>query len=552
MMKFRELARLFNKLTSTTKRLEMTDILTNFLKKISCRNIGFITLLCMGRIFPSNDSKDLGIGKKMMMEALSLSSGLSKKKIKKVWKEKGDMGEAGMQIMNNKKQSTLFEQEELTIDKLRNTLYKIPSVTGKGSVDLKLKMLSELLTSCSESEVLYLIRIILGNMRTGVGEGIIRNALSQAFDINAKKIEDAYNMSTNYSFIAEKLCRNPESIENIGINLFTPINAMLFQKAESIEESFEKVGRPAIIEIKYDGIRAQIHKKDDEVRIFTRNLDEVTRQFPDIIKFVKKNVLSRNCIIEAEIIAYNPENKKILPFQTLSRRIKRKYNIKKTIKEIPVKVFCFDILYNNNKSLLDASFETRHKLLEKIISSSDNIMLAEGVNTGDDDEAEKIFKKGIGEHEGVIFKNLKASYQPGKRVGYGVKLKTHMTDLDLVIVEAYYGKGRRRDWLGSFTLACYDKEKGEFLTVGKLGTGFSDEQLEKISSMLKPLIVKDTSTKVVVKPEVVVQVEYEEIQKSPTYSSGYALRFPRLVRIRFDKKPGEANTLSCVKELAGK
>ncbi|MBN1923386.1 MAG: ATP-dependent DNA ligase [Nanoarchaeota archaeon] len=547
-MIFKELVQLFNQLSSTTKRLKMTEILSSFLKKTKCKDIGFVVLLCMGRIFPTNNEQELGVANNMMIDALALASGTEKREVMKTWKAYGDLGETAKYLMKNKKQVSLLN-EELTLESVKDTLYKIPVIEGKGSVDRKLKTISRLLNSAGSDEALFLTRIILGSMRTGVGTGVVRDALSKAFNTSAEEIEKAYNLCTDYSLVAETLCNNPNSIKRLGLKLFNPINLMLYQKVTSVSEGFEKVGKPAIIEVKYDGVRAQIHKKADTIRIFTRNLDEVTKQFPDAVKYVKKGVNADNVIFECEMVAFNPKTNKPMPFQQLSRRVKRKYDIDEIIKEIPVKLFCFDLLMCDGKSLLDNSFEYRHNKLVSIIKQDEHIMMVKGIKTSSEEEANKLFEEGIKEQEGVMFKNLKANYKAGSRVGYGVKLKTHMKELDLVVTEAYYGKGRRSKWFGSFTLSCYDDTTGEFLTVGKLGTGFSDEDLAKMNELVKKNIEEETNTKVVLKPAIVVEVEYEEIQKSPTYSSGYALRFPRLVRFRPDKTPDEANTIKMVEDL---
>ncbi|MFA5333601.1 MAG: ATP-dependent DNA ligase [Candidatus Nanoarchaeia archaeon] len=547
-MLFSELVSLFDELSKTTKRLELTGILSNFFKKLNCSEIGFITLLCMGKIFPTIVKKELGIANNLMIEAIALASGSSKQEAKKQWNIYGDIGETAKKFMSKKKQVSLITKE-LTINELKEVLYKIPEISGKGSSDLKLKLISKLLSMTDSSGAMYLTRIMIGSMRTGVGQGVIRDALAKAYNISAESIEKSYNLCSDYSLIARNACSNPELIINPKINLFSPINMMLFLKASSVKDAFERVGRPAIIEVKYDGMRAQIHKKNDEIIIFTRSMDDVTAQFPDVIKLIKGSVIAKKIIFECEIVGFSPKTGKPLAFQFLSRRIKRKYEIEKAIAEIPVKLFCFDLLMLEGKDYLDEKFIDRHEALKKSIKETKDIMLAKGILTSSDSEAEKLFLEGIKEQEGVMFKSLIASYSPGSRVGYGVKLKSHMKELDLVITEAYYGKGRRKDWFGSYTLACYDAENDSYLTIGKLGTGFSDEQLKEMNELVKKSIIKKEDEKVVLSPNIVVEVEYEEIQKSPTYSSGYALRFPRLVRIRLDKDAREASTLSMVDEL---
>ena len=545
---FKELVELFKELSATTKRLEMTIILSDFLKKVNCETIGFVVLLCMGKVFPTNTHIELGVANNIMIDALSLSSGVSKKEVLELWKKIGDLGEVSKKLMSKKKQVTLINQG-LSLENVKENLYKIPTFEGKGSIDLKLKTISKLLSLANEDEALFLTRIILGSMRTGVGKGVLRDSLASAFNVEPAKIENAYNLCTDFSFLATQICKNPKNIDDINLKLFTPVNVMLFQKVKDVDEGFEKVGKPAIIQVKYDGIRAQIHKKDDKVIIFTRNLDDVTTQFPDAVKYVKEFIISKNIIFECEMVAFDSKTDKPLPFQALSKRIKRKYDISEIEKKIPVKMFCFDLLMLDNKTFIDEPFINRHETLIKQIKNNKHLMIAKGIKTSSEVEALKLFNEGIQEQEGVMFKKLDAKYQAGSRVGFGVKLKSHMKELDLVITEAFFGKGRRKDWFGSFTLSCYDELNNDFLTIGKLGTGFSDEQLNEMNEKIKKLIVEEKADKVIITPDIVVEVEYEEIQKSPTYNSGYALRFPRLLRIREDKKPHEANSIKFIESL---
>lgn len=549
-MLFNELVRVFDELSKTSKRIEMANILSAFFKKLPCDELGFIVLLCMGKIFPHNSEKEMGIANNLMAEAIALASGSTKETVKKQWNIYGDIGETAKKFMKSKTQSSLVN-EELSINELKNVLQKIPGTSGKGSSAIKLKLVSKLLSMTTPLGAMYLTRILIGSMRTGVGQGVVRDALAKAFNAEPSNIETAYNLCADYSKVAKNLCENPELIKNPKISIFNPINMMLFLKADSIGKAFERVGKPARIEIKYDGLRAQVHKDGEKIMIFTRNLDSITAQFPDAVSAIKKSVNATKIIFECEIVGFSPGTNKPLPFQYLSKRIKRKYDIEKSAKEIPVKLFCFDLLLLESKEYLNEKFIDRHEALKKSINENEAVMLAKGITTSNESDAEKLFNEGIKEQEGVMFKSLIANYKAGSRVGYGVKLKTHMKELDLVITEAFFGKGRRKDWFGSYTLSCINLDNEEFLTIGKLGTGFSDEQLKEMNELVKKAIIKEESDKVILKPKIVVEVEYEEIQKSPTYKSGYALRFPRLLRIRHDKTPKEASDLEMIKELKG-
>ncbi len=331
---------------------------------------------------------------------------------------------------------------------------------------------------------------------------------------------------------------------------------MLAQKAKSIIEGFKQVGKPSAIEYKYDGFRLLIHKKDKKITLFTRRLENVTEQFPEIVEYVRKYVKAESFMLDSEAVGFHKNTKEYQPFQAVSQRIKRKYDIEKLQKELPIEINVFDIVYLNGKSLLDKPFEKRTKLLKKIIKKQPyKIITAKQIITGDEKKATEFYKKALkANQEGIMMKNLKAVYQPGKRVGHMLKVKPEERDLDLVIIGAEYGKGKRVGWLSSFILACSDKSK--FLEIGKLGTGIKEKSKEEVggtsfkelTKMIKPLIIEEKGREVKIKPKIVVSVTYQEIQKSPTYSSGFALRFPRFTALRLDRSANEISTLDEVKK----
>jgi len=331
---------------------------------------------------------------------------------------------------------------------------------------------------------------------------------------------------------------------------------MLAQKAKNIEEAFETVGRPAILEYKYDGFRMIIGKHGDKVSIHTRRLENVSAQFPEVVKLIKENVKADSCIIDGEAVGYDPKTKKYVPFQNISQRIKRKYDIEAIAKDIPVELNLFDIVFLNGKSLIKTPFIERRKILEKIVKEKEyRIRLAQQTKTDKDSEAEKFYQKSLNAgNEGVMFKNMNAPYKPGSRVGTWIKLKPIMETLDLVIIAAEWGEGKRAGWLTSFTLAVLDQDNDEFLEIGKFGTGIKEKEeegtsFEQLTELLKPSIISEKGRDVRIKPNIIVEIKFEEIQKSPSYSSGYALRFPRLVRVREDRGPDEASTLDQVEKM---
>lgn len=548
-MRYSELCSVYGRIEGTTKKLEKTGIIAGFLPNVPSTELEAVVLLLQGRVFPAWSEEETGVASKLAVKAISKATGIDESKIIKKVKETGDYGLAAEHFSKEKKQQKLFTKP-LEISEVHEKLQKLSLVTGAGSVSKKLSLISELLGNSQPAEARYLTRTILGELRIGVAEGLVRDAISKAYNIPAEAIEKAYDIANDFGRVA-KIAKEKGAagLEKIEMETGKPLKVMLAQKVNNVQEAIEALGKCAF-EYKYDGARMQIHKQGKNVRIFTRRLDEVTKQFPDIVESVRKNISTEACIIEGEAIATDPKTGKPLPFQNLSRRIKRKYDIEKVLKEIPCRLNLFDINFLNGKNMLSTPFAERRKTLEKIVKESGSIVLAKQLITDDPDEAERFYQEALElKQEGLMAKKLEAGYKPGSRVGYMLKIKPTMETLDLVIVGAEWGEGRRAKWLASFLLACRDTETGEFPPIGRMGTGLSDELFTEMTETLKPLILTETGKEVSIHPKIVVEVAYEEIQKSPTYGSGYALRFPRLVRVREDRGPDDATELSYVDQL---
>jgi len=625
-MNYDKLAKLYDVLFSVSKRLDKTLVISEFLKNVSEKDLENIILLLQGRIFPSWDKRNIGIASSLMIKAISKITGYSEKDIEKQWKKQGDLGEVTESLIQTKKQRTLSVKQDLKIKDVIETLRKIVDIEGKGTVDKKISMIANLLSNCSPTEAKYLTRIILEDLRIGLGSGGIRDSLAWAYLPKPlplfKKVDDLVILNTmdekkslklvektkkplcyskeiekaddilkidtkKYDCVEckdEKIARQTlnlyvdhiqaaidasndiykvalalhkhglKGLSDIEITTSKPIKVMLALKVNNVEEGFKAIGKPAAFEYKLDGFRMQIHKKDNEIKLFTRRLEDVSKQFPDVVDIIKDHVKAKEVILDTEIVGIDPKTKQPMPFQQISQRIKRKYDIHDLIKKLPVIVFVFDAVQYNGKSYLNEPFKERRKLIEKIVDNTKNkIQVIPQIITDDEEKASAFYHKALDiGHEGVMIKMLDAPYKPGSRVGYMVKLKPIMESLDLVIVEAEYGTGKRAGWFSSFTLACYDK--GKFKTIGKVGTGFKEKaseglSFEQLTKLLKPLIRKEKGRKVELEPQVVIEVDYQEIQKSPTYDSGYALRFPRLKRLRDDKGPQQCSDLNYIKKL---
>ena len=583
-MEYRELVKLYDDLNNTSKRLEKTYLISEFLKKTSEKDIKDIILLIRGRIFPEWNRTEIGISTRLVMKAIATASGTSMEKVELEWKRTGDLGDAGTSLLKKGQQMSLF-QEELSTEEIVKDLKKVAIMEGHGSTDQKTKLISKLLNSASNNEVKYIIRTVLEDMRTGASEGILRDAICWAFFREEAKIiygkgtldvvkdedrehyneyidlvQNAIDMTNDFPLVAETAKKEgEEGLKKIDIILGKPIKVMLYPKAVDVKDAFSIVGEKAVFEYKYDGFRLQIHKRGEDITIFTRRLDNVTSRFPDIIRAVKKHIKAKDCILDGEVVGYDKDNGKYLPFQSISQRIRRKYNIEEMAKKFPVELNLFDIIYIDGKNLLKEPFIRRREILEKNVEQEEKkLLLAKQIITNDEKKANDFYKEALKQgFEGIMAKSLEGPYKPGRKVGYGVKLKPVMEELDLVITKAEWGTGKRGKWLTSYTVGFYDDE-GEIVEIGKVSSGLKELESEaeggnvtfnQMTETLKPLIIKEEGKEAIVKPEVIIEVHYEEIQKSPTYSSGYALRFPRIIRVRDDKGLDELATYEQIDKL---
>ena len=917
-MRYYNLVELYERLEKTTKRLEKTFYIYELLKKTPTEDLHEIMLLLQGKVFPSWDSKVIGFASRLMVKAIYTATGISTREIEDQWRKTGDLGLTAEKLIARKKQRTLASGD-LTVQKVFSNLRKLPEQEGAGSVEKKVRLVSELLTAAKPLEAKYIVRTVLEEMRVGVGAGSIRDAIVWAFfekefnllydnkdnlDVVSNEnrakfnelveaVQHSYDITNDFSAVAKAAKEgNLKSLERTELKIGKPIKVMLFQKAEDIDDAFERVGKPAAFEYKYDGFRCisgytslytknkgfisvrdvnkgdyvlthkgkfrrvlainkrkidnderlfkittfygdsfkisekhpilvfrnkpcwvnvekikvdekvifpipllkaeipfnkelnlidesgysktinvnnfffrflgywigdgytnehhntervglifnaskdknqsdyyeegikkffkiknvsrnmhngaiylywrdkplrvwlstyfrrewkgkmlppwfagikknqfeeflrgwtesdghidkkgrisistkerdlamfasllglkfkimiglrkvgvnnktyykliipksdrgfifrknevllniysikeiknrdsrtvlynlqvegdesyctsmiclhncQIHGNKEGIKIFTRRLEDVTHQFPDVVDTIKKSVKSKNYVIDCEVIGIDPKTKAWLPFQSISQRIKRKYDIGNMVRQVPAMVNVFDAIVVDNASFLKEPFKKRRDALKRIIKPiAEEIQLAKQIITSDKKEAEDFYKEALAKgNEGLMAKNLEAEYKPGSRVGYGVKIKPTLENLDLVITGADWGEGKRAHWLSSFAISCL-KGKG-LLEVGKVGTGIKELEQEgvtfmQLTQLLKPLIIEEKGKEVKVKPKLVVEVTYGEIQKSPTYSSGYALRFPRVIRLREDKPVSECSTINDIERI---
>ncbi|AIY90596.1 ATP-dependent DNA ligase [Geoglobus acetivorans] len=545
MLTFSEFAELCQTVEKISSTLEKTARIAVFIREIEDENDLYNAVLFLqGRIYPEWSERDLGVGVGLIYEAMRIATGIDRKTIENLIREKGDFGLAAEELVKKKTQTLLFT-EELTVKKLREIFDEISSLEGGGSQKKKILLLSELYSLCSPIEARYLTRLILREMRLGIGEGIIRDAIGKAFGIESEIVERAYMITNDFGKVAvEAKNGGKQALLSLKITPHIPVKMMLAQVAESLEEATREI-RELGVEWKFDGSRVQIHYADGRVTIYSRRLENVTNALPDIVSEIKRCV-KENVILDGEVIAVR--DGRPMPFQHVLRRFRRKHGVSRMVEEIPLKVYLYDILYDDGE-VIDLPLKERRARLISAVGESDAVKVAEQIVTSDVRVIQQEFDRAIqAGHEGLMLKNLESKYIPGKRGKNWLKLKATMETLDLVVVGGEWGEGKRSNLISSFELACLD-EYGGLLRVGKVATGFTDEDLEELTELFKPEIEYQEGKRIVFNPKYVFEVAYQEIQKSPKYESGYALRFPRFVRLRDDKSVEEADTVERVARL---
>ena len=547
-MHYEEIVKIYSQLEKTTKRLEKVDIISEFLKKTSKDNLSKVINLLQGKVYADWEELKLGMSERLILKVINQSTGMPSGRIEALWKKKGNLGKVAEELIKTKHQRTLTSTK-LTLDRVYENLRKLSSLEGEGTVGRKVSLVSELLSNANPEEARHIVNTVIGDLRVGVAAGIIRDSIAKAFDRDAKEIEDNYNLSVDYGKVAE-LCKEG----NLNLNLIPgkPIKLMLAIKVNNIEEAFKALGEKVQCEYKLDGCRLQCHFDLKEIKLFTRRMENVTKQFPEVVKCLKENVKGKNYILDSEAAGINKEGRYI-PFQNISQRIKRKYDIEKMAKDFPVELNVFDVVYHNDKSLMNEPLIKRRELLEKIINEKKgNIILTKKLITDDKNKVKKFYDEALkAGTEGLMIKNLQSGFKPGRYVDGWVKLKPTLEPLDLVITGATWGEGKRSSWLSSFIVSC--KKDDNYLEIGRVGSGVKEKsegvKFSYLTKELKKLTIKSSGKKVEVKPKIIVQVSYEEIQKSPSYSSGYALRFPRINILREDKGLSDVDTLERIKKI---
>ena len=559
---------MFEMMEKTTKRIELTNILVELLKKTPKKIIPNVVYLLQGIIRPNFEGVELGIAEKLAIRAISKSAGLPIKKIEDDYREGGDLGLTASNILKIKTQTT-FTAEKITVERVYETLFKIAKLEGKGSQDLKMKYIASLLNDATPLEAKFVLKILLGTLRLGIAENTVMDALAIAFTgkkENRVQIENAYNVSSDLGKVSLIVATDGiDEIKKFKISLFSPIRPMLADRVQSEKDVIKKMPEQFIAEYKLDGERVQIHKQSDKIVLFSRRLENITQYYPDIVERIGKTLNVNEGVFEAEIVPVNENTGEFLPFQELMHR-RRKYKLDKAVSQYPITVNFFDVLYYDKKDCLNLECSERRKILEQIVHEDNFSKLVPMLFVKNENEVEDFLENSINAGcEGLMLKAPNAPYRAGMRGSNWLKLKREYRNelgdsLDLIVIGAYFGRGRRTGLYGTLLLATYNPEKDNLPSICKVGTGFTDESLDQLYQILSnkvtlkknPRIVSEMEADIWFEPELVLEIVASEITLSPIHktgldlirkSTGFALRFPKFTgKIRYEKAVEDAST----------
>jgi len=577
-LEYTVIADAYERIEGTTKRLEMTDLLVELLKKTPKSTIGKVVYLTQGKIYPDFVGLEIGVAEKLAVKALSRASGIKNVELFKLLAKKGDIGEVTEKVIKTKKQATLGAPKTLTVERVYEVLDKMAKTLGSGAVDSKMALLAGLLSDASPKEAKYIMRTVTGNLRLGIADMTVLDALAIAYGGGKEArelVERAYNISSDLGRVANVVVeKGLDGIKKFQVMIFEPIRPMLAERLASFEEILEKLGGKCIAEYKYDGERIQAHKKEERVVLFSRRLENISDQYPDAVELIKDKIKAKEAILEAECVAMDLETGEMRPFQELMHR-RRKYGVEAAMEQYPVSLFMFDALYLDGKDLTFDTYPIRRKALENTLRGNDRAKVAKHIIAHSTKELEEFFEEAIENGcEGLICKAIgkDSVYQAVARGWLWIKYKrdyrSEMTDtVDLVVVGAFHGRGRRAGTYGALLLATYNRERDVFETVTKCGTGFTDKDLAGFPEILKKHEVPRKHSRVLstleadiwFEPAVVLEILGAEITLSPIHTSamdsvrkrsGLAIRFPRFTgKYRTDKAAEDATTSEEVLEM---
>jgi len=567
-MKFSQIAEFFEKMEGTTKRLELTDILVELLKNTPDDIISKVVYLIQGKIRPNFEGVELGVAEKLAIKSISKSTGIPIKKIEDDYKVGGDLGLTAANMLKDKTQTT-FSSESITLERVYDTLFKIANLEGRRSQDMKIRYISSLLNDATTNEAKFILKILLGTLRLGIAENTLMIALAIAFTgekDDRELVENAYNVSSDLGHVSEVIAKQGiDGLKKFEISVFNPVRPMLADRVKSEDDAMKKFQTEFAAEYKLDGERAQIHKKGNEIIIFSRSLEKITQYYPDIVEKIPSMLICDDCILEAEVVAINPDTGNFLPFQELMHR-RRKYKIEKAVTDYPITVNFFDVLYYDGNKTMESPYLERRKILTKIIKEDKFAKVIPMSIIRNEGDVLEVLENSINSGcEGLMLKMLNSPYKAGMRGSNWLKLKREYQNelgdsLDLVVIGAFFGKGRRTGRYGTLLLSTYNDENDTLPSICKVGTGFTDDSLDQLYQILSPTVTikknsrieSDMEADVWFEPNLVIEIVASEITLSPIHKTGFdvlrkdngvALRFPKFTgKIRTEKHVEDAST----------
>ncbi|HEX8175547.1 MAG TPA: ATP-dependent DNA ligase [Pyrinomonadaceae bacterium] len=532
-MKFSKLAQVYDRISQSRNDSERVRLLADLFKQADKSTLEALAHFTASEVVDPQLSDKLGIGPGTIRAALAWLAGVEESEIETGVKLTGDMSELAGQHAGGRDTLTVAE------------LWQRTNRAVKRNED-RLKLLEYVFTHTTGAGAKYFTRMVLNQMRIGVGFGTLARAISRAFDVDASAVEHLYAMSNDIGLAAARASAGQKSLERAGLKLFRPYQFMNAHKVDDAQTIFTRLaGKKIIFEIKYDGARLQIHLKagrEPEIKLYSRRLNDDTAAMPDIVAALAESWTGGDAIIEGEAVAYDPSLKKKQPFQSVLMRLGRVHGIEEKAREIPLVLYLFELLYSDGEDLMQKPQAERRARLQKLFRPTDRVKMTESIESDRIEDEEKFFRRAVkAGHEGLMAKDPDATYTPGRRAENWMKLKPAFETLDVVVVGGIWGSGRRRGTLSSLVVAIRDEDK--FRTVGKVGTGFTEETLRDLTARLEPAIITTRGRNVEIEPSMVIEVDFQDIQKTNRYEAGYVLRIPRFKRERTDKSTREADNL---------
>jgi DNA ligase 1 len=577
-LKYSLVAEYFEKLEGTSGRLEMTEILSSLFKETPKSDLPILAYLMQGKLRPDSEGVELGIAEKLALRALGTASGKTAQSVKDAYIKSGDIGSAAQALLKGRERQGSLFSEPLTLRRVYDSLLSIAKTSGGGSIESKLRELVSLLNDATPVEAKFILRTAMGVLRLGVADYTILDASAVALlgdKAHRKVLERAYNVTSDLGFVVGVAAEEGlAGVKKIHLQVGKPIRPMLAERLQSAQAILDQIGKPVAAEYKLDGERLQMHKDGERVELFSRRLERITYNYPDVVRYVKSHVKSKRAVLEGEVVAINANTGEYLPFQELMHR-RRKHGIEETMKRYPVAVNFFDALYVDGKDITGLPYLKRRAQLERVVEVTEFTRPVPSKMVETADEMEKFMELAISEGcEGIVAKKPDGTYRAGAREFAWIKLKreysSELTDtIDLVIIGAFHGKGRRAGVYGTYLLAAYDSKRKAYPSVTKIGTGFTDADLERFPRLLKeyeshvkpPDVESNLVPDIWYRPKVVIETIASEITLSPIHpaamnavreGSGLALRFPKFTgKIRDEKGPEDATSVNELVEMYG-